>query len=645
MGIVYFDICSIPLFLIILFICYTRKMTKGTANKLFLLVVFLSLFSAIADLSMEIIDNMAPLSELGIIICNISTYIYMAIRNATNVALLLFLLALTKTTFLIRKTWVKIAFFAPYCAILVMLLQNPFTNSAFTITSEIGYARGPLMYIFYAIALLYGLVGFIYCIYCRRYLPLNKWGALLSIYVLGHIAVFIQFFYPHILVEMFCTAVGEMLIMLSIMRPEERMDTEAGMLSWTSYQKDLKNSILAREKIKITVVHLPNSRQIRNFIGDHEFNKYISSIGNVIRSMHWIHPGRVEIYYERPGTIYVVSDVDEKGADDITDTLQSDSGGHMKPYREKGVQQEPQVCIINCPDDLNKYEDIIGLGHKFYAIIKDSKVVFAKDIIGSKSFAIESHIEEILDRAIKNNSIEMYYQPIYSVKENNFHSAEALARIIDPEYGLISPAVFIPAAESLGRIIPIGDTVLDNVFRFISEHDMDSLGISFIELNLSVAQCMEKSLPDKILNLQNKYGVDPRRVSLEITETTFEDISDVVVDNVEKLTGMGYTFDLDDYGIGYSSIQRVNNIPLKLIKIDKSMLDETSSSNGRKILEHTIHMMQSIGKQIVVEGAETKEVVEYLKGINCDYIQGFYFSKPLPVDDYLSFLKDNCKSF
>lgn len=614
-------------------------MTKGTANKLFLLVVFLSLLSAISDLALEITDNMAPLSEFGVIICNISSYIYLAVRNATNVALLLFLLALTKTTFIIRKKWVKIAFFAPYFAILIMLLQNPFTNSAFSITSQVGYARGPLMYVFYAIALLYGLVGFIYCIYCHRYLPLNKWGALLSIYVLGHIAVFIQFLYPYILVEMFCTAVGEMLIMLSIMRPEERMDIETEMLSWTSYQKDLKNSILAREKIKITVIHIPNSRQIRNFFGDHEFNKYISNIGNMIRAMYWKHPGRVEIYYERPGAIYVVSDVDETGTDVIGDTLQSDYGNKMKHYAEIGIQFEPQVCIIRCPDDLNKYEDIIGLGHKFYKIIKDNKVVFAKDIIDSKSFAIESHIEEILERAIKNNNIETYYQPIYSVHENNFHSAEALARIIDSEYGLISPAIFIPAAESLGRIIPIGDIVLEKVFKFISENDMASLGISFIEVNLSVAQCMEKSLPNKILNLQNKYGVDPSKVSLEITETTFENISDVVLENVEKLIQMGYTFDLDDYGTGYSSIQRVNNIPLKIIKIDKSMLDETSSSNGRKIFEHTMRMMQSIGKQIVVEGAETKDVVDYLKSVNCEYIQGFYFSKPLPVNDYISFLK------
>ena len=106
---------------------------------------------------------------------------------------------------------------------------------------------------------------------------------------------------------------------------------------------------------------------------------------------------------------------------------------------------------------------------------------------------------------------------------------------------------------------------------------------------------------------------------------------------------MGYSFALDDYGIGYSSIQRVNHLPLQLIKIDKSMLDEADHENGRIILESTVKMMQNIGKNLVVEGAETFEMVETLKRMSTDYIQGFYFSKPLPEEDFVNFLKANLK--
>ena len=117
--------------------------------------------------------------------------------------------------------------------------------------------RGPLMMAIYAIAMVYGLTGLIYCIYCRRYLPANKWTALLTCYLLAHAAVVIQFFHPELLVEMFCTALGEMLIMLSIMRPEERMDSAVGMLSWASYRSDIRNIALSGEHVRMA---LPSPR-------------------------------------------------------------------------------------------------------------------------------------------------------------------------------------------------------------------------------------------------------------------------------------------------------------------------------------------------------------------------------------------------
>ena len=589
MRIIYFDICAIPLFLMILAICFSRKMTKGNANRLFIGLVFLSLFSAMADLGMEIPDNLAPLSEGGRILCSVSTYAYLFLRNSNNAVLLLFLLALTRTAFLIRKRWAKIAFCLPYAAIVALLMQNPFTHSAFTVTSEVGYARGPLMLAFYGIAMLYGLFGFAYCVYCRRYLPKNKWSALMIVYLLVHLAVVIQFFRPELLVEMFCTALGEMLIMLSIMRPEERMDSSVGMLSWASYQTDLKNILRAGERVQIMVIRMLNCREIRNYLGDYKYNRFLTEIANGIRAAQ---RNNIELYFERPGTVYLIMDADEAGAENAGQRLLSEAGDQIKRYAAMGVRFEPRICLIRCPDDLRSAEDIVSLGHKFHRIDGSKRTTLrASEIVHSQTFALEARITEILDRALRENRIEMYYQPIYDVRSGGFHSAEALARIIDPEYGVISPAIFIPAAEAEGFMIPVGDRVLDQVFRFAAEHDLDALGLACIEVNLSVAQCMESNLPEKFRALRQKYGVDPGRINLEITETTFENISEIMLENIGELIRMGYSFALDDYGIGYSSIQRINRIPLNLIKIDKSMLDEVHSENGRKILEYTMRMM------------------------------------------------------
>ena len=376
MKIIYFDICAIPLFLMILFVCHSRRMIRGNANQLFLTLVLLSLFSALADLGMEIADNAAPLSETGRLACGVCTYVYLILRNATNAVLLLFLLELTKTTFLLKNKWVRLAFCLPYAGILILLAQNPFTHSAFTITAEVGYVRGPLMLAFYGIALIYGLVGLAYCIYSRRYLPRGKWISLLTVYILVHLAVLVQFFRPEILVEMYCTALAEMLIMLSVMRPEERMDSEVGMLSWASYQTDLRNILLSGEHVQIVVIRMLNSREIRSYLGDHRYNRFLASVAAGIRAMRWDRRHRIELYFERPGTVYLIAEADGTGAEDVGERLLAEVGDRIRQFSERGARFEPRVCLIRCPDDLDNAKDILSLGHMFQRLDNSRQTAF-----------------------------------------------------------------------------------------------------------------------------------------------------------------------------------------------------------------------------------------------------------------------------
>ena len=119
----------------------------------------------------------------------------------------------------------------------------------------------------------------------------------------------------------------------------------------------------------------------------------------------------------------------------------------------------------------------------------------------------------------------MVYQPIYDIHAGRFRSAEALARIRDPQYGMVSPALFIPEAEKTGLIIPLGNLILESVYRFISGVDMQALGLDYVEINLSVAQCLQQDLPATVARLQDRYGVQPSQVNFEITETMFDNLS------------------------------------------------------------------------------------------------------------------------
>ena len=445
---------------------------------------------------------------------------------------------------------------------------------------------------------------------------------------------------PNLLVEMFFTSIGMQMILLMVMRPEESMDANVGTLSWKAYQADLKNILLSGQRVQILVLNQANAGEMRSYLGEDDFYALISTVKDEVIRFFQEHRAAADVYYEGPGHIYLILPDAKLDTARLAPRLVESIGERAKAYSDRGVRLSPKVCVIRLPEDLRDFQEIVNLGHRFPQLGEHDQVVFpASEIVRSRDYTITNHMEQILNRAIRAHSIEMYYQPIYSVREGRFCSAEALARLIDSEYGMISPAVFITAAEKTGLMLPIGEIVMESVFRFISQYDLDALGLSYIEINLSVAQCLQADLPQVVRRLQDRYGVEPRKVVFEITETMFDNLNGVMDRNLRALTEMGYSFALDDYGVGYSNIQRLRTLPLKIIKIDKSMVDDMNTRDGAVIIESTVHMMKGIRKELVVEGVETKEATAAFSDLSCDFIQGYYFSKPLPAEDFVRFVQ------
>ena len=233
----------------------------------------------------------------------------------------------------------------------------------------------------------------------------------------------------------------------------------------------------------------------------------------------------------------------------------------------------------------------------------------------------------------------MYYQPIYNLKEKRFTSAEALIRLKDDEYGMISPGLFIPVAEKNGAIHQIGEFVFDDVCRFVSDNKLHELGLQYVEINLSVAQCIESNFYSKVSNVLQKYKINPTFINLEITETAMNMNHEVSDLNINRLSEMSINFSLDDYGSGYSNIKRIMSLPLSIIKLDKTFADEFQNNDMKVVIASTISMFRKINKEILIEGVESKEARDYFESVGCDYIQGYFFSKPLPQNEFIEFLR------
>ena len=640
---IYFDLCSIPFYILILWTCYSRKLTQGRANRIFVLMNWLSLACVAADIGMEYVVNPLPLSPGSMALGTAISFIYKALRNAGIVVYLRYIFAITRTDYRLRPLKNRLLLWLPYALLVLVLVQSLFTESVFSISARSGYSRGPMLTFLYVVALLYGVAGTLYCIYCKRYLETHKWMALISVYVLMFASVVIQLLNPDMMVEMFATCVGIMMVLLVVIRPEETMDNALGIQNWNTFRRYMRNMLLSRQHCQLLVVQIVNTQEIRTYLGEERYNSYLGCVAEALRRIGQHGHGRVnaELYVERPGTFYLTLDDADFEAEEAVRTFLTEAEANVKPYTDLGARFAPKLLLLRCPEDMSDMEEIVNLCHKFPQLCAPDQVLLrAADAVASRDYDIFNHMERILNRAVTENRLEIHYQPIYALGDGHFHSAEALARLNDPEYGMIPPGVFIPAAETLGLIVPIGERVMESVFSFIAGHDLEALGLSFIEINLSVEQVLQPELPQTVRRLQERYGVKPSQVNFEITETIYANLSDVMDRNVQTLRRMGYTFSLDDYGTGYSNIQRMSKLPLDIVKIDKSLVDDMFTENGAVILTNTVRMMQGIHKKLVVEGVETRSQLEALEKLSCDYIQGYYYSKPLPEQAFVAFVEE-----
>ena len=353
-----------------------------------------------------------------------------------------------------------------------------------------------------------------------------------------------------------------------------------------------------------------------------------------------------EIFYLESGLFAILGEImdDEK----IKDVATVVKDRLIEPVEDESfsVMADARICVVRCPDEIENFQTLFALGTTFHHTMPKTKDVhFYRDFADDRDFKIRNDMNEILFRAIESNGFQMYYQPIYSTAENRFVAAEALIRLQDRYYGTISPSVFIPIAEATGAIHDVGDYVIKTVIRFISRLDMEELGLKYIEMNLSASQCIEVDLVERIQQLIEDNHIDPSYLGLELTETAADINPEIVDNNIRRLHDYGVRIALDDYGTGYSNVKRVTSLPIDQVKLDKSFVDMVDDPQMWIVIQDTISMLKEMGKEVLVEGVEEERVARMFTNIKtdliqgCELIQGFFFCKPIPADEFIEFIR------
>ncbi|MEQ8859366.1 MAG: EAL domain-containing protein [Pseudomonadales bacterium] len=247
-------------------------------------------------------------------------------------------------------------------------------------------------------------------------------------------------------------------------------------------------------------------------------------------------------------------------------------------------------------------------------------------------------LESGLRRAVANGELLLFFQPVVDVKRGVIASAEALLRWKHPELGMVSPGEFIPVAEDMGLIVEIGKWVVRECHGQLQTWRRQGLEDLRISLNVSPVQLRREQDVREFLDLLAE--VSDARLVLELTESALMENSDGVQRFLKEARSLGSMVALDDFGTGFSSLGYLRNFEFDVLKVDKTFIDELANTRDYGLVASIVSMGRILGMRVVAEGVETAEQVKRLKQIGCDYVQGFYFSKPLPADEFFAFVSD-----
>lgn len=474
----------------------------------------------------------------------------------------------------------------------------------------------------------------------RRKTVARRTKVIVVIYCIAAITgILIQLKWHHLLLTSTGNVIILLMIYLAMQNPDELLDTVTGTGNENAFIIQMKSMMGHPDSKVIMTVYIRQFYQISTLLGYENSNMLLADIGSYLVDVC----GKFRVFHVSVDTFNIfVESRDEAVA--LRQKLE-------RRFAEGWIVLQNDVVLNmaiitqHYPRDFKTITEYRGLWQYLleYAKSSGNQTFFETNDAAIEEYQRRNKVEIAVNKAIREKSFEVYYQPIYSLKEKRITSLEALVRLRDDELGYISPNEFIPLAEKDGNVIHIGQQVLEECCKFLARHILSnaSLGIKNVHVNISAAQCLRPDLKKTVVTMLEQYHIPPSMISLEITERTAISAPKLMNKHMEELGRLGMTFSMDDYGSGNSNCSYLVQYPFQEVKIDKQMLDAYfESKSARIVLENEIRTIQKLGIPLVVEGVENREQSEEMERLQVDCIQGYYYGKPMPEMDCLRYIRN-----
>ena len=440
------------------------------------------------------------------------------------------------------------------------------------------------------------------------------------------VAAAIQFFFPQLLLVGFAASFGMLLIYAELENPHEGIDRMTGQYTANALLSYIRDRYA--RFINFSSMHIKVEYRTQNV--DMDTEKTV-----MLRISNFLNKRRDAYVFRQSDNEFVVVYKSAAQMNEDYDQLAQNCDSII------GIPVQLRYVLMPNSRLLNSADEYFHFHHYL-----DSASEERECIIANRTTVEEvrrySEVKEMIRSALAEGRVEVFYQPIYNVARRRFTAAEALVRIRDKDGSIIPPGKFIPIAEENGMIVPLGVEVFRQVCEFLYSGAPQKYGVEYIEVNLSVAQFDNENPAAFVQKIIEEFQIDPRWINLEITETASNSGRQAVLKNMNKLIESGVKFSLDDFGTGRSNLDYFVDMPVEIIKFDYSFTQGYFKSNKAKyVMESVVNIMHKMGLAIVSEGVETTEQLAAMCNLGVNYIQGFYFSKPIPKGEFLKFLEKN----
>ena len=388
------------------------------------------------------------------------------------------------------------------------------------------------------------------------------------------------------------------------------------------------------EKVAVLILDIDNFKRVNDFMGIAAGDMLLKNLSQRIRKCL----REEDTLGRQGGDEFIMLLPDIHLIQDVEFRVQKIMDGIRGSFEFKGqeIHASCSVGIAVYPDDAEDTAELIQKAKSAMCQAKEEgkdRHKFFKPFMLSKGYR-QMNLENSLRKALERDEFELHFQPKMSIQTGTVEGMEALLRWNHPEGGLIYPSEFVPVAEEIGLIQPIGEWVLLQACQQIKAWKRAGFPPISIAVNLSGHQVNQPHWIPKVQAILERTGVDPKSLEMEITETVLMDNSDVAVSNLRQLDEMGIRISIDDFGTGYSSLSYLKRFPIHALKIDQSFIrgiGKLGTGTDAVITKAIVSLAQALNLKTVAEGVEQTQERDYLKSIGCDDMQGYLLSKPLPV--------------